>query len=486
MALQNIILKNLQNNNLLIQPRQMHVLAAYSGGIDSTVMVHALSQLRQHQALTITAVYYDHGWRGAPPAELPVIHQNCQYWNVPLILLPANRQIPITETAAREARYAAILELGSALGVDAVLTAHQADDQIETIMFRILRGTGIDGLTGIRKKMIFENESDSQIPVLRPMLDIYREGIRRYAEQHQLRYFEDPANENKEYQRVLLRQEVIPFLQHHYPNLKSSLLRLATVSEGDSAIIEDVIDSLWPSVYEENGLNIVFFNQLGRPYQRRIIKRFLNKHHIDIHYERIEDIIDFIQGKNRRNLASALMSLEKSAISCGLEKNRFLSLYKNRLTLLSIQKKVSGEQEAPLSPAVRLVVPGETPYPALDLKVEVIPYSESESASSWTLSQDQNTVYVDLSQYLDPYTDTWPMEIRTRRPKDRIQPLGMSTSMRFKNYLINRGIPRFKRQEIPLLASGENILWAPGVGLSETLRIVDKPTHLIKVQPLTS
>src|SRR5690606_28945222 len=145
-------------------------------------------------------------------------------------------------------------------------------------------GTGVDGLVGIQKRLILSEEAGSPVPILRPMLDLARKTIREYVQEHQLAYFEDPSNQDFRYQRNKIRNEILPVLEQAFPQVKNSLFRLSLVAQGDLHIIEDSIQAVWQQVYEEDRqgpcLNAVRFNQLGLPYQRRILKQFLNRQHI--------------------------------------------------------------------------------------------------------------------------------------------------------------------------------------------------------------
>ncbi len=476
--LHEIVLKNLQQEGLLVDQRRVHLILAYSGGMDSTVLLHVLAKLRESQNLKVTAAYFNHGWREEADhrfaEELPLIHAHCKKLNIPLVIAPANKNTSHTETAAREARYYALTHLTQDLKAQALITAHQADDQIETMLFRLFRGTGIDGLIGIQKKLILHPDVAAPIPILRPMLDTKRGDVKHYAKTNDVSYFEDPSNSNRRHQRNMIRNEVVPFIEERFPNVKDTLYRLSHVADGDLTILNEKIDEIWARVYEDGALNTILFNQLGHPYQRRVIKRYLHHHQLECDFNRIEDIIDFIEGENRKNLGSALMSLNK---------DQFLSIYKNQITVLS--KKADTEKESDSlknEPAVKstLSIPGKVSSETLGVSLEIRELSQKEkSAPDLLSSQEGKEVYVDLSDYKD-----CKLELRSRQPGDKIHPFGMATPMRLKNYFINRGVPRFERDKIPILSDGQNILWVAEVGISETLRVEGQPTHVLKITQL--
>ncbi len=468
------LIENLQHEGLLQGYPQSHVVLAYSGGADSTALLFLLSELRTRLGLEVTAAYYNHGWRGTPPEELPLVHQNCLAAGIPLVIIQTDRTVAKTERGAREARYRLLTRLAYDLHADALLTAHHADDQIETLLFRIIRGTGVDGLIGIQKRLMLKPEFGKPVPVLRPLLDSARQELRDYIREKNLRYFDDPTNESTKHHRNLIRHNILPVLQDAFPQVKNSLVRLSLVAEGDAHIIEEALQPIWDSLYgtDTHGpyLDAVRFNQLGLPYQRRIIKRFLNRQEIFPDFHTIEEVLAFIRGESRKNLSAAL----KSMISTHDGHTRFLSLYKDRLRLLE------PPPEGPKPEPVSIAVPGETPIPALKAVLKALPWEADEKVGMAAIRPaDPEQVYVNLSAY-----EGKPLELRTRRPGDKFQPIGMDVPLRFKKFLINRGVPRFERNRLPVLAHGDKILWAPGLGISQELAVKPdaKPTHLLRLE----
>jgi tRNA(Ile)-lysidine synthase len=470
------IIENLEAEGLLQTAPRTHLVLGYSGGADSTALLFLLNDIKQKLPLDVTAAYFNHRWRGNPPEELPLVHQNCQKANTPLVIVQADLTTPKTESAAREARYRQLTQLAHDLHADAVLTAHHADDQIETLLFRILRGTGIDGLAGIQKRLVLEKNHGCPVPILRPMLDIARKTIQEYLQEHKLTYFNDPTNLELHRQRNNIRHRILPVLEESYPQVKNSLFRLSLVADGDLQIIEDTIQGLWSGVYGEDKegayLNAMRFNQLGLPYQRRVLKQFLTQQDIHPDFHTIEDVLMFIRGEGRKKMDASLKSLIKGEDG----KARFLSLYKNKLRLIEAP-------EASTTPTVAapVTIPGPVALPELNMSLFALPWRESEKISiSPIRPNDSQQVYVDLSAFADK-----PLELRTRRPGDKFQPIGMDVPLRFKKFLINRGVPRFERDRTPVLAHGNQVLWVPGLGISQQLTIKAKatPTHLLKILP---
>ena len=366
------LIENLEAEGLLQSAPKTHVVLAYSGGADSTALLFLLNELKSKFSLNVTAAYFNHSWRGNPPEELPLVHENCIKTNTPLVIIQADLTLPKTETMARQARYRQLLRLTQDLQANALLTAHHADDQIETILFRILRGTGLDGLGGIQKRLILDESTNASLPVLRPLLDVSRKTIREYLLEQGLHFFEDPSNTDIRIQRNRLRNEIFPLLEQAYPQVKNALFRLSLVAEGDLQILEDAIDGIWKTLYGKGSqgqyLDAIRFNQLSPAYQRRLLKRFLAQHHIFADFQTIEDVLNFIQGEGRKNLASSLKSMLKGDDG----KQRFLSLYKDRLRL------IEGPKESPTKNTIAIQVPGIQPIPELQKTFKSLPWKVPE------------------------------------------------------------------------------------------------------------
>ena len=469
-----LVIENLEAESLLQNSPRTHLALAYSGGGDSTALLFLLNEIKMRYPLDVTAIYFNHGWRGTPPAELPLVHRNCLKCKVPLVVVQADRTLPKTENMARQARYRQLTAVAQDLRANALLTAHHADDQIETLLFRILRGTGLDGLGGIHRRLILDEEHGQPVPILRPLIDIARKRLREYLETNHLEFFHDPTNDDVKIQRNNIRHNVLPTLEASFPQVKNALFRLSLVAEGDLRIIDDALERLWDRLYCEDAtgpsLKALVFTQLGDAYQRRILKRFLGRQGIHVDFEGLEDLLLFIRGEGRRNLDASLKSLVKDARG----QTRFLALYKGCLRV------IKASESDPVTVCVPVTLPGH---------VQVSELSRTFTASIWRepakvqispiRPHDSQQVYVDFSAYLDK-----PLELRTRRPGDKFQPMGLEAPLRLKKFLINRGVPRFERDRLLVLASDNMVLWVPGLGIHQSLRVPKKgvPTHLLRLQ----
>ncbi|MCU7250737.1 tRNA lysidine(34) synthetase TilS [Pseudomonas koreensis] len=199
-----------------------HWRVAFSGGLDSTVLLHLLAHLAQTHALPVlSAIHVHHGLQAAAdawPAHCQVV---CDALRVPLHVVRVQVQAGASlERAARDARYAAFSSLTQA--DDVLLTGQHRDDQAETLLFRLLRGAGVRGLSGMPAQRALGQGS-----LVRPLLDVTRAELEAYAQFHQLHWIEDPSNQDRQFSRNYLRHQVMPSLTGRWPQAQASMARSA-------------------------------------------------------------------------------------------------------------------------------------------------------------------------------------------------------------------------------------------------------------------
>lgn len=195
---------------------------ALSGGLDSTVLLHLLVQLRlTHSLPPLTAVHVHHGLQSAADAWPAHCQALCDALSVPLQVFRVQVQAGASlERAARDARYQAFVAVTQAQEV--LLTGQHRDDQAETLLFRLLRGAGVSGLTGMpRQRTLGEGH------LCRPLLDVSRAELEAYARAHALTWVEDPSNTQTDFSRNYLRHEIFPTLSKRWPQATASMVRSA-------------------------------------------------------------------------------------------------------------------------------------------------------------------------------------------------------------------------------------------------------------------
>lgn len=239
---------------MTLPDRLLHALApwrdaaawrvAFSGGLDSTVLLHALVELREREALPpLSAIHVAHGLQAAAEAWPAHCRAVCERLGIPLQVahVEVDRNAASLEQAAREARYAAF---AAALRPgDVLLTAQHRDDQAETLLFRLLRGAGVRGLGGMPASRPLGKGR-----LVRPLLAVSRAELEAYARQHALPWVEDPSNADTGFARNFLRRQVMPLFSAHWPQAAANLARAAAhLREADALLGELAEQDLAPA-----------------------------------------------------------------------------------------------------------------------------------------------------------------------------------------------------------------------------------------------
>ena len=210
--------------------RGERVLVAVSGGPDSMALLHLLWEARDRLGLTLEVAGVDHGLRPAAAQELDVVEARAAALELPFVRLPVDvagaRRGASLQDAARRARLGALEVLAAARGAGRIALGHQADDQAETVLFRILRGTGLPGLCGIPYR---------RGPFVRPLLDVGRAEIVRYLRRRSIPFVEDPSNADLRFARARVRHRYLPLLREENPRVAEALVALAAAARRTAA-----------------------------------------------------------------------------------------------------------------------------------------------------------------------------------------------------------------------------------------------------------
>ena len=233
MALESRLYEQLDNSLQLLPESVKRLVLAFSGGVDSCVLLHLLSQ--RNSDFEILIWHVNHGLvDNADEMELFCQQKVSEYgMELNLSHLRLDSNVSNIEARARKARYQVFGE--SLGGQDCLLTAHHADDQVETFFLNLLRGSGSAGLRGIAAFKWL-----SRTPMLRPLLSISRVDLERYAEQQQLNWFEDPSNQSERFNRNYLRKQVIPAIKKRWPAYHQSIASVCAIQSETQDLLDDL------------------------------------------------------------------------------------------------------------------------------------------------------------------------------------------------------------------------------------------------------
>ena len=250
------------------------VLVGFSGGLDSTVLLHLLAQNPAQRARGLRAIHVHHGLQAAADDWAAHCQRQCEAWQIPLHV--AHVQVATNagngpEAAARNARHAAFaehLQAGEWLAV-----AHHLDDQAETFLLRALRGSGVDGLAAMRERRDFAAGQ-----LWRPLLHTARAALEAYARQHHLQWIEDPSNTADDFDRNFLRNQVLPLLAQRWPHANASLARSAALAgEADVLLQEQDHRVLQECMDAAGNLSIATLQALPAAQCARVLRRWVQQ-----------------------------------------------------------------------------------------------------------------------------------------------------------------------------------------------------------------
>lgn len=433
----------------LLEPGSVWILG-FSCGYDSLCLLHILKKIAKQYSIRLIAAHLNHNWRGAESlAEQEKAKEFCEKNNIEFYTETLTDELPKTETVAREYRYWFFKKAAEQFGSKVLFTAHTQTDNSETILYRIIKGTGINGLAGISPKRDMGSFS-----IYRPMLEVEREDTIFYCLGNALDACNDSSNYDKKYMRNKIRIDIISQLKKINKNVETSLVQLGEIAKDYEEIISDVL----PNFNFETSVPTKEFINLKDGLQRVVIRKFLIEKSIEYDYAKINIIVDKIKEN------STIKSGKKFSIADGM----WFFVSTDHIKFLSTCQDFFVDEN------LEIYENQETEIQFLNKTIKISKF-EGESISTYP-KETENTVLADMSKL------TFPLVLRTRNPGDIIQPFGMSGKMKLKKYFINKGIPRYKRDTIPLLAYGDEILWVIGVGISQKLKVNNKPTHIIEIK----
>ena len=447
------------------------LVVGISGGPDSSALLHCLSRLSQKHSLKLHAAHLNHDFRGEEAEEdAKAAAALASSLGIPSTVEQRDvtehqrqRRISSFEQAARELRYSFLAEVAEEVGASAVAVGHTSDDLAETVLLHILRGTGIQGLRGMseRSPWPFPGE-DSGLSLFRPLLTVTRAETESYCRELGYQYREDTGNLLHRFTRNRVRHNLMPLLRSEYnPQVRESLVRLSRTAALESEYLAAEVERVWPQAAEEKEGGVVFDRAALAALHPAMQKLLFRKA-----YSRLTGDTRRL-GERHLEAMAELAQSAKSGRSVDLPKGlRFGRAY-DSLRLSSLADAACPFPDLPGT--YRLDVPSSDAGQAvqqvgpwrvtLRLETSSVPDEGEEPESNpWTAHFDPGA--------LEP-----PLEVRTRRPGDRIQPLGMGGEKKLKDLFSDAHVPREWRDRVPLLVARRGIAWVVGYRIADWARV---------------
>ncbi len=417
------------------------VLVAFSAGPDSTALLAGLAELAAGRGFGLRAAHLDHGLDPDSGRRAAAAHEIAAALGVPLTTTRRDvererRPGESREAAARRVRYAFLEETRRAAGARYLAVGHQRDDQVETVLLRMLHGSGPAGLAGMPAR---------RGALVRPLLELSRAELAAAVERAGLEPVADPSNRDRGPHRNRLRLDLLPWLERRDPRLRSRVLALAAAAAGARRAIDRRLEARLAPRRLEDGAAVSRAGLAALP---------------DALWPHALALLHRAAGAAYPPPARAAADLRRQVrgarrIGCDCGRGWRWEGERDALVL-----RRGRRETAPFAYTLR--VPGDLDLPELALRFRL---SRGESAP-WMFEGSRWKAGLAL-----PVRPGDEVTVRNRRPGDRIRPLGCAYSRRLKELLIDRRVPRPERDRIPLLCVGGRVAWVPGVAIAEDFRV---------------
>jgi tRNA(Ile)-lysidine synthase len=435
------------------------ILVAVSGGGDSVVLLHLLFELSKSWRLKLGVLHVNHGLRGrASDQDEVFVKRLAHRLKIPCdttrvaIKEKAKKEGASLEAAAREARYEFFEQTAKIKRATKIVLAHSMDDQAETVLMRLMTGTGLQGLQAIRPKRKLNHAY-----LVRPLIEIPREEIRKFAKENAIKFREDLSNQSRRFLRNRIRLELIPFIEKDFnPQVKRALARLPHLLDVDLTFLDKTAEAAYQKLARKKKNEIVFskpsFLKLSPSIQFRLINRALKVlGGPDLDFDHWNHFWELLSGQPRFQFQ--------------LPKEIFAVVSSEEVRIKRAGKSFSSFSYS--------LFPDQTLYISeLDLTL-----SCEALAKRPRQFRKQNKNF----DILNAEKLSFPLTVRNRRPGDRFQPLGRTKPHKLKSFLIDERILREERDRLPLVLSKDTIAWVAGVRMAEPFKATPKALELVRL-----
>lgn len=438
------------------------VLVAVSGGPDSVVLLDVLDRLKGTFSLELVVAHFDHSLRPEDDErETRFVAFLAASKNLPFMtqkaLSPPAKSGKSLEEEAREWRYAFLDHAKNAHGAHKIALGHTLDDQAETVIMRLLRGSGPAGLSGIPPVRSHH--------IIRPLIEITRREIQDYIAHGDLRFITDPSNFEKHHLRNRIRLDLLPELKTYQPGIVKILGRTANIMRDETRWMETEAKR-WIKEHVEvletggHSVPLKMFGDLAVAFQNQVIRQIIKR----------------VQGGLRRislQHMDAIKSLLAGKPQAHLNLPNGVLVKKNYETLLFLKKRDPFEHQE--NNGFHHILEGLGVFDldaiACTVTVEEIKTEEiasKDSPSPWVACFDADRI-------------EYPLIVRSFLPGDRFVPLGMTGHKKVKDFFVDRKIPSDVRRRLPLLCRGKDPIWVCGLRIDDRFKVRPETEKVVRI-----
>ncbi len=438
----------------------LKVLVGVSGGSDSLALLHGLVAVLGREYVVVA--HLNHGLRASSIEDAAFVRETAVSLNlshyietIDVAAWAAQHRLSLEE-AGRIVRYRFLAEKAQQCGATAVVVGHHADDQAETVLMHLLRGSGLSGLRGMQ--MVRPMPEAADLLLIRPFLHTTRAEIESYCKQHNLHPVQDETNQNVDFFRNRIRHQLLPLLSAYNPRIKSRLQNLSEIVDADYDLLDQILWETWADLLVKQDETWLQFDKAKWQKLPLSLKRSVLRY-------AVKQIRPFQSNIGFRTIEQARNLIEKGQVGAQ-------STFPGETFLLNGYEVVTiADDPAQLPHDLPLLLQDEPQI----LTVPGVVYL----ANDWVLQAERIKKF-DLVQiqdnpdnwqaYVDVNTDYFM--VRGRKAGERFQPLGMKGhSAKVKNVMINLKLPAMMRDKWPIVGLLEEIVWFVGYQIDERVRV---------------
>jgi len=477
-------------------PVGVTLVAAVSGGADSLCLLGTLLALRERghplAPAEIVVAHLDHGLRGeAGAADADFVAELAGQLGLRFVgervdvLAVARQERRSLEDAARRARYAFLRRVAAEVGAARICTGHTCDDQAETLLLHLVRGSGLAGLAGM---------APLSGDVARPLLMVTREQTEAYCAAHGWTPREDPSNVDPRFLRNRIRHELLPVLERVNPNLRETLARNAALIAADERYLEQQTDGAWSAVARPTALQTVELDRAATRAQPPALR-----HRVFRRAARLvagtEPMAEHVLEARHIELLDGLLARGTTGSALDLPGGLRASLTYDTLAFARSPQPASPGGSLPVGvPEVDdaqdrvLPVPGAVELPGAGWRVrawhldrpaglecegaELLPPFEHIGVNA-EVGRAEQRVYVDADAAGEP------LRVRAWRPGDRFRPMGMAHEKKLQDFFADAKVPRALRHRLPLVIGPRHLIWVAGERIDERVRLTPSTQRIL-------
>lgn len=449
MKMEDRVYKTLVENKLIDEGDT--VVVGASGGPDSQFLIYILNKFKEDLGFDLVLAHLNHLHRKEASKDEDLVRSTAEklglkFYSRSRSMDDLAKELKMSpEDAGRRLRYEFFEDLAKKFPSSKIAVAHNKDDQAETVLMRIIRGTGIDGL----RAMDYKAGS-----LIRPILNIKKREILSYLDENGIAYAIDSTNFENDYTRNKLRLDIIPMIEKINPNFIDSVYRLSDLAKDDISILDGLVGEKFDEIAKVSQGKIHFAREDFEKNENKLLRRILRKsveilkgEVKDLSKENLDDFLKIKDLPTGKVLIKDDLSLRKSY------KAYILELY---------TKEEESKTELYLSEE------DQVNFNGIYLKTSIINSDKYE--------KNKNVGYFDYD-LLD-----FPLKVRTRRAGDRFVPLGHKSEKKLKDFFTDQKVDKKKRDELPLILSKDKIIWLANLRISDEFKVTARTKKILKIE----